>query len=120
MSRPTGQHLELLPGLPRHYPSCTAAGGAEEGCWCSVRYYQGDPTPDARAYRRVRRCVRRHRRRWTLELKRHGMPPQHDLFFNHYWTPDGRTLCEDGCPAKGFDFARDWPPTVTSWKGLTR
>ena len=129
MSRPPrGQHHQLLPGMPRHLPHETAHYRAEEGCWCAVSYYACQVLPTARQWRAQRRRAVRAQRRWDLIDKRHGIPPQH----NHartlgdpepvavggwgcWWLP-----CPDGCPAKDFVYARDWPPTVTSWKGLLR
>ena len=97
MRRPRGQHHQLLPGLPRHYPHCTKRRRGEEGCECSIYYYSDSfPKPNARTYRRTRRCVRRAWRRWDLMEKRHGWPPPHPVPL------------------------RDWPQPVTSWKGLTR
>lgn len=107
--------------MPRHLPVCTAANRAEDGCWCSLDYHAGEPLPTARKWRARRRAVARHRRAWVMVEKRHGIPPQHNHGTLH--AEPGRLTrlpCPDGCPAKGFDYARHWPPTVTSWKGLTR
>jgi hypothetical protein len=119
VSRPRGQHMQLLPGMPRHLPSCTKRRRAEEGCECSISYYYDAPLPTARQWRARRRRTSRTWHRWDMTEKRHGIPPQH----NHQTlaTSPGllrRLPCPDGCPAKGFVYARDWPPTVTSWRGL--
>jgi hypothetical protein len=84
-----------------------------------MSYYMDQPRPNARKYRATRRrCARNDRRYFSVE-KRHGMPPQH----NHIstWNPwPVREECPTGCPTIGFDYVRDWPPTVISWKGAVR
>lgn len=121
MSRPRGQHLEPLAGMPRHLPGCTEAYRAEDGCWCAHHFYYGVRLPTARQWRAQRRRAVRVHRGYELMWKRHGIPPQHDLSLTHWWAPDlAGPLCDPRCPAAGFVFERDWPPTVTSWKGLLR
>ena len=115
MSRPTGQHAELLPGMPRHRPQCTPEYRREDGCWCSVTYYAREPLPTARQWRAQRRRASRIWRRFLILEKRHGLPPQH----NHWRGGPGPVDCTRTCPAYRFDYARGWPPTLTSWKGLT-
>lgn len=119
MSRPRGQHMQLLPGMPRHLPSCTKRRRAEEGCECSISYYYDAPLPTARQWRARRRRTSRTWHRWDMTEKRHGIPPQHNHRRGYVGLPDrGPAECTTACPAFGFEYARDWPPTVTSWRGL--
>jgi len=121
VSRPLGQHRQLLPGMPRHLPHCHKRRRVEEGCECSMSYYMDEPLPTAREWRARRRRCRRAWREWDQIEKRHGMPPQHNHRRFVLGLPDkGPADCTRACPAFGFDYARDWPPTVTSWKGLLR
>lgn len=114
MSRPRGQHMQLLPGMPRHRPECTKRRRAEEGCECSIWYYlreEGPLLPSAREWRARRRATVRSWHAWDMQVKRHGLPPQHNHLPLH---------CDPGCPAFGFVYSLDWPPTITSWKALLR